>query len=417
MTTHRRRPTGATHSRRPSRAARPGRPTSTPQPRRPSGETDPTHLISGYATETLSRAEQRRLYRAALDDQEVFDRLVEEESWRQIFEAPGVREEVLQALAETPAATTVPEVRRPGVAAGRRPGVAPGPGGAPEVRRHAGSAGIRGLLAGLRGSKRGSGRYIPPMVMGTAAAALLAVALIPRWTELGMTGPVEEAAPRTASSSTELVSKSYDARSSAGAETPVNDLVPKSYGGSDPGGTEASPRPMSSTRGLQSKSPSGVLNISYVLELNQLGGPREVADAWRFRAGDQFRLRLDLDFDAWVYLFNRATGDTVYTLLYPGDSSEHVPLSSSQGVVLPPDTWLTMDATPEDEQLVLVISAKSGRFAARRTIPVSELDAALAVAEARLASLNWRRSEVGERVRLAVENSDSLAVVVRLLGG
>ena len=383
-----------THRRRPSGSARPGRFPGAPQ--RHSSNTDPVHLISGYATETLSQDEQRHLYRAALDDQEVFDRLVEEESWRQIFEAPGVRDELLQALTETPAANVTPE-----------------------VRRRTSPAGTRSWLGVLRGSKRGSRRYVPPMVMGTAAAALLAIALIPRWIELGMTGPVEETAPRAAATpSTELTPKGYGARQSTGTETPVNDFVAKSFDSSKSDGADVPLQPKSSTRGLQSKSPDGILNISYALELNQPGGTREVPDSWVFRAGDQFRLKLGIDFDAWLYLFNRATGDAVYTLLYPRDSSEHVPLRSSQDVILPADTWLTMDATPEDEQLVLVVSAKSWAFAAgRKTIPASELDAALAEVEARFASLHWRRSEVGERVRLSVEDAESLAVVIRLLDG
>ena len=61
---------------------------------------DPSHLLSGHATDTLSSSERRHLYRAALDDQEIFDQLVEEESWRQIFSSPGVRQELLEALTE-----------------------------------------------------------------------------------------------------------------------------------------------------------------------------------------------------------------------------------------------------------------------------------------------------------------------------
>ncbi len=77
---------------------------------------DPSHLISGYATETLSEPERPDLY-AALGDEESFDRLVEEESWQQISSSPGVWHELLEALAEpTLAAGVAPEERRRSVA-------------------------------------------------------------------------------------------------------------------------------------------------------------------------------------------------------------------------------------------------------------------------------------------------------------
>ncbi len=413
----------------------------TTHPRRPSGagRPDPSHLLSGYATDTLSQAERSRLYRAALEDQRIFDQLVEEESWRQVFSAAGVREELLQALAEpAPAATVVPGVRRPGVAAGRRPSIAAGgrAGSAPEVRGRGASGGLRNWLAGFRVRKRGSGRYMPPLVMGTAAAALLAIALVPRWLELGVPGPVDrgEEAPRVAESSpppTEFIAKSYDPQRGT-TEEPPTELVPKSYGGA---GRERADSPLQPTsellaqtakpgsattsRGLRPKSTTtGVLNISYTLELNQPGGPREVPEGWVFRAGDQFRLRLAADFRAWLYLFNRAGSEAVYTVLYPHIASERAPVPpSDQDVLVPAEDWLTLDATPADEQLVLVVSTQPWPVVAGRvTVPAGELEAALAAAESSFASLNWRRSETDDRVQLAVEESDSPVMVLRLLG-
>ncbi len=59
---------------------------------------EPRHLLSGYAAEILTREERRELMEAALADQEVFDRLVEEESWRRLLGDPGMRREILAAL-------------------------------------------------------------------------------------------------------------------------------------------------------------------------------------------------------------------------------------------------------------------------------------------------------------------------------
>ena len=58
----------------------------------------PRHLLAGYAAEILDRDERRDLMEAALADQDVFDQLVEEESWRRVLNAPGMRRELLEAL-------------------------------------------------------------------------------------------------------------------------------------------------------------------------------------------------------------------------------------------------------------------------------------------------------------------------------
>ena len=59
---------------------------------------DPKHLLGGYATDSLGEAERNELLRAALDDQELFDALVEEEGLRQLLQDPAARQEVLAVL-------------------------------------------------------------------------------------------------------------------------------------------------------------------------------------------------------------------------------------------------------------------------------------------------------------------------------
>jgi hypothetical protein len=162
---------------------------------------------------------------------------------------------------------------------------------------------------------------------------------------------------------------------------------------------------------------SEIRNLSYTLELNQPDGARQVPDGYAFGPGDQFRLHVGVDFDAWAYLFNRAAGDADYTVLYPHSDAERGPLPAlERGVSLPAGVWLTMDDSPEDEELVLVVSSQPWTPAAgRESIPAGELTAALERAESGFASLNWRRSEAGGRVRLEVERSGDLVAVLRLL--
>jgi len=59
---------------------------------------DPKRLLGGYATDSLTEAEREELLRAALEDQELFDSLVEDEGLRELLETPGARQQVLEAL-------------------------------------------------------------------------------------------------------------------------------------------------------------------------------------------------------------------------------------------------------------------------------------------------------------------------------
>jgi hypothetical protein len=55
-------------------------------------------LLGGNAFGTLTKAEKEELYRAALDDQELFDALVEDEALREALTDPAVRHSLLDQL-------------------------------------------------------------------------------------------------------------------------------------------------------------------------------------------------------------------------------------------------------------------------------------------------------------------------------
>ena len=55
-------------------------------------------LLGGYATGTLSDAEQRTLFEAALEDQELFDALAKEQALRDVLQDPFTRGQLLEAL-------------------------------------------------------------------------------------------------------------------------------------------------------------------------------------------------------------------------------------------------------------------------------------------------------------------------------
>ena len=59
---------------------------------------DPKQRLGGYATDSLTDAERQELLRAALDDQALFDTLVEEEGLRELLADPEARQHVLAQL-------------------------------------------------------------------------------------------------------------------------------------------------------------------------------------------------------------------------------------------------------------------------------------------------------------------------------
>jgi hypothetical protein len=55
-------------------------------------------LIGGYATGTLTEAERKILFEAALQDQDLFDELAREQALKEALEEPGAKQRVIAAL-------------------------------------------------------------------------------------------------------------------------------------------------------------------------------------------------------------------------------------------------------------------------------------------------------------------------------
>lgn len=70
-------------------------------------------LLGGYATGTLTEAERKLLFAAALEDQALFDALADEEALRELLADSGTRARLLALLAEPARKFAVPLWRRP----------------------------------------------------------------------------------------------------------------------------------------------------------------------------------------------------------------------------------------------------------------------------------------------------------------
>jgi hypothetical protein len=61
-------------------------------------------LLGGYATGTLSEAQRKLLFEAALEDQELFDELARDQALKELLEAPGVKQRLLASIESSPRA-------------------------------------------------------------------------------------------------------------------------------------------------------------------------------------------------------------------------------------------------------------------------------------------------------------------------
>lgn len=312
------------------------------------------HLASGYATDNLSADERRRLLEASLTDQELFDRMVEEESWRGVFESPGVRRELLERL--------------------ERP------------------TGWRRLLTALRTPFAN-----PTFAVGGLAAAALVVALLPRFTDPAQVGTDPAMQPGAASvdaSASDLVAKGTPSRTRGG----LGDLPPDS--------SVASIIPeLEVTYALERDTDDGP---RWVIPGESVGAEE------RFR----IRLSANVPVWAYLFnrSGDEATYAVLFPL--GADDPKVEPSDLGKDTLVPGATeWFAMDSTPADESLVLVVSTRPWPAFQPKddTVPSATLDAALAEAESTFESLPWGRFRSEDRVRVRVVDAPSEAVVVARL--
>ena len=77
--------------------------------------TEAEKLLGGYATGTLTAEERKALFAAALEQQDIFDALMDEEALRELLGDPSAKARLLAALAPMEGPQVVPFWRRTGV--------------------------------------------------------------------------------------------------------------------------------------------------------------------------------------------------------------------------------------------------------------------------------------------------------------
>ncbi|MCP4659379.1 MAG: DUF4384 domain-containing protein, partial [bacterium] len=196
-------------------------------------------------------------------------------------------------------------------------------------------------------------------------------------------------------------------------------VLPVADSGTAPIGTEPQDsRSPFVSKSYQPTSPGAAREwtASYAFELREPS--RSVDESHVFRSGDRFRIRIETDFAAYVYLFSRSESEDRYTVLHPVTAAGHVPTPSQGAFSVPPDgEWLELDEIPTDELMVMVVATLPvpALSFGQPTVLGGRLEPVLAGMERRLAPPRSRRTTDGERVRLVLTSSqEDWALVLRL---
>jgi len=161
------------------------------------------------------------------------------------------------------------------------------------------------------------------------------------------------------------------------------------------------------------------VSLSFGFELEVEDDARTVGEDFRFQDDDRFRLRVESDFEAYLYIFNHEAKSDTAVVLFP-DRRGSNPLVAHREVVEPePPSWFRMDRDSGGENLVLVASRRPLRlFEDLRLgddIPLDEFETALADVERTGRPDSMRRFKDGPTTRiLAADSGDHLVLVVRV---
>jgi hypothetical protein len=285
-------------------------------------------LLGGYATGTLSEAERRALFEAALEDQELFDALAKEQALREVLHDPLARQQLIAAL---------------------------GPAREPWrwLRWRAAmsmAAGVAVLLmvAGLL--LRQTHQHTRPVLMGDAIA--------PRPPASALAGP-------SAGPLNEMASRQVERKAKRTAPLPAPAGAPAGYsetGASVRGTLQTQQSPVLSVNGAGSagdlsraKAAAKIAGemaarpgVGYALLLKDAGGAYSpVPSGTVFHAGDSVRLQIEPSEAGYVYLFQRnASG---------WDPLVSQRVEKAQVYTLPSTGGLESDI-PAQLQLLLVLS-------------------------------------------------------------
>jgi hypothetical protein len=159
--------------------------------------------------------------------------------------------------------------------------------------------------------------------------------------------------------------------------------------------------------------------VTYAIELKGDGVPMRVREDHDFRSGDRFRFIIKPGFSAYVYMLNRGTGESKYTILFPlSKEVSQNPIRPDTEQPVPGDSasWMKMNSSPGEEDFVLIVSmVPLPEFTEKATLSVDDCERALAMVDRQYHPASSRRFEDGDSVRLfAADPGHDLAMILRI---
>lgn len=334
-------------------------------------ERDLEKLLDGYATGTLTEAERKALFEAALHDQALFGTLADEEALKELLDDPASRRRLLNALKGAGRAEDKVERWRALVPAWLHlPSVAKERDETVRIRYASSPASAPAPSA--------SGPLRWAMAGGLAVIVLASVAVAWLYEEGSLTPePVMTAdshgggGSRPGTPPPVPQAPLRPPQSSAPAEPPLALSVRALFyahagagmaGGSAPGEERTSQTAKPTPRLFSAAPTFPPLGLRYsLLKRSADGSEAEVDPGEVFNAEEVLRLTVEVNTPGYLYVFKRVPAGA-WTLLFPPPRTRPDPahrdalLDSGTRVVIPQTGSLTNPGEPGPAQLVLILS-------------------------------------------------------------
>lgn len=351
---------------------------------------DAKKLLGGYATDTLTSDERRRLFEAALSDQDLFDALAREQALKEALEAPGAREQLLRAARigrERRASRWIPILRGPWPWAA------------------AGAAALITILVVVLVRTEESAR--PQLAKVESAPAMKSAPVEPPRNEAyAPKVPLPRTVKRAAKPSVPRVQSAPAPPAPAAGEkeealaSPPPAQAPAN-GAAVAGALSETRQPMMATRSAGGFTPMASvaqpgLQVS-VARVPEADMPRARRT---FHAGDSIQLRITPPFEGRLYVLRTEDSGANWTLAYSADARANVAAMAPLRLDMPGHTWFIvvlsrsplaeLAAAPPDKNLIDRVRRDAGD---------------LALAKPATASVNVpaRASRLVREIRLTVE--------------
>jgi hypothetical protein len=159
--------------------------------------------------------------------------------------------------------------------------------------------------------------------------------------------------------------------------------------------------------------------VAYAIELKGDGAPMRVREDHDFHSGDRFRFVIKPGFSAYVYMLNRGTGESKYSILFPlSREVSQNPIRPDAEQPVPGDSasWMKMNSSPGEEDFVLIVSmVPLPAFTDKSTLSVDDCERALASVDRQYHPASSRRFEDGDWVKLfGADPGHDLAMILRI---